>query len=91
MNKSNRTVNQAVAKTIIAGLGGQFATITAIKKDKTLTVINGKVSDSPPSHARHPNLISVKKGGKDNGYRTFDVNNVVKIAFKGQTIEVNRG
>lgn len=82
-----RTVDQQTAKTIMGSLGGQFVTVTAIKKNGDITKINGKLCGSPPTHAGKPTLITLKRS-YGSAYKSVYLTKIIRVAFNKQVIAI---
>jgi len=80
-------IDKAAVRGILDGLGGQFVTVSAIKKNGLPTKHNGKLSDSPPSHGQHDKLFTIKKSD-NTGYRSFSDNQVTRIAGGGKVYAI---
>ena len=86
-NKKVHFINKSAVRGILENLQGRVCTVSAVKKDGTITKHNGKLQESPPSHANHKQLFTIKRM-QDGGFRSFSDQKVVRIAGDGVVYEV---
>ena len=87
MSKKVHYINKDAVRGILNGLQGRVCTVSAVKKDGTVTKHNGKLQDSPPSHKNHKQLFTIKRMS-DGGFRSFNDEQVTRIAGDGQVYEI---
>lgn len=79
-------IDPKLVKHALENSKGRKMGITVIKKDNSTRVFNfNACSENAPSFQFHKNLVSINEVGQ--GYKSFDINKVLRIAFDKQVIE----
>lgn len=86
-----KVLNPLVVKALLASNSGKIVTVTAYKKDGTLTKQNGILRPNPASYVNSPHLAVVDHISKQSaGYvRSFDKTRVIRFAIGGTVNAIN--
>jgi hypothetical protein len=80
------TVNKFVAKGLLAKKTGRFVSITAIKKDGTITFQNGQIVNNPPT-LDSDKFITIRRS-KSKAFKAISLDRITRIAVDGIQINV---
>ena len=86
-NTNRKCIDPSIVRHVLENAKGRKMGITALTKDDNIRVFNcNKATDNAPAFEFHKDLVSIREVGK--GYKSFNVNNVLRLAFDKQVIEV---